>query len=142
MYICMYIYIDDLLLVCCSADDLLGLGKFYSFLIIQGGSVFIYACVYVYMYIYMYIHIYIYVCICIYVHTCRYSCICIYLYTYTYTYICTCIYIVCIYVYTCMYVHMYVCSDYGEASISRLLKITGLFRISSVFIGLFCKRDL
>jgi len=35
------------------------------------------------------------------------------------------------------------CSGYGVATISRLLKITGFFcRIQVSFIGLFCKRDL
>jgi len=77
------------------------------------------------LYIYMYIHIY--ACI----HT--YMCICIYTYIYTYIYI-------YIYTYThiYLYIHIYINNelglwlafDYGLVTISRLLKI----------IGLFCKR--
>jgi len=50
------------------------------------------------------------------------------------------------------YIYTYIQYEYGEltlekaygvASVSRIDKITGLFcRILSLFIGLFCKRDL
>ena len=41
------------------------------------------------------------------------------------------------------YVHTHICTyAYGVATISRLLKIIGLFCRTVSFIGLFCKRDL
>jgi len=74
----------------------------------------------IYRYIYMYIGIYTYMRY-IHMYEDTYIHICRYMYIYTYT-----LYICLIYMYTCL-IHIYKFDSYGVATISRLLKITGLF---------------
>jgi len=108
-------------------------------------SIYIYMGIYVWMNIririYMHMYIYMYVYICIYVHMCIYvyMYICIqFISIYVYILYVNMYLYLCIYIYVFMYICIHFCTDldacpsYGVATISRLLKM----------IGLFCKRAL
>ena len=79
------------------------------------------------MYIRIFMYIHILICTYIYIYTHIYIYVCMYVYTYVYV----CIYI-CICIYRHTYIHIYLKPRYGVATMSRRLKI----------IGLFCKRAL
>jgi len=84
-----------------------------------------YVCIYVYIYIHIYI--YTYICTHTYVHINIYICTYIYIHLYLYD--------VSKYIRICL--HTY---TYGVATISRLLRIMGLFcRIQSLLQGSFAK---
>jgi len=78
------------------------------------------------------------VCVTMYMHSCMYIFTCVHIH------MCTCS---CVYIFTCVHVHVCTYSltriqsfivSYGVATISRLLKIAGLFcRISSLLWGSF-----
>ena len=87
--------------------------------------------IYMHMYIYIYIYICIYICIHIYVYLriCFYLRVCIYICIHIYTFIIDACVNVCTRVSGCVR-PIY---NYGVATMSRLLKIIGLFsRISSL----------
>jgi len=104
-----------------------------------------YICISVYICVYIHIHTCIYIYIYIYIHIYVYTYVYIYMCVYTHLHICIYVYIyTCVYIYMCIYIHIYIHREIfmyihidtwyvlWVATISRLLKL----------IGLFCRRAL